>query len=150
MTLVEEKHGEVEIVGYRFPDAAVFKQDVNDVRYNFSPCFARVGNQFMVASTLELGHELVDLLQKEAAGANKGQPSVESQRIFASGVAELLQAFEEPFLTQMILDQGLAPDDAKAQLRDFMAILRRLGDLTTKAEYQKNEFHYDLRIRTAK
>jgi hypothetical protein len=150
MTVVEEKHGDVEIVGYRFPDGAAFKQDVNDVRYNFSPCFAHVGNQFMVASTLELGHELVDLLQKEAAGANKGQPSVENQRIFASGVAELLQAFEEPFLTQMILDQALAPDDAKAQLRDFMAILRRLGDLTTKAEYQRNEFHYDLRIRTTK
>ena len=36
-----------EIVGYRFDEKAPLKADVDDVRFNFSPCYARVGNQFV-------------------------------------------------------------------------------------------------------
>src|SRR5260370_18266905 len=84
LELAEEKHGDVTLVGYRFPDGGVYKPDVNDIRYNFSPCFVRVGNQFVLASTLELGHELVDLLQKETEGTNKGHPLIANLRSFAS------------------------------------------------------------------
>src|SRR5262249_45205997 len=35
------------------------------LRYNYSPCFVTVGDHFIASSTLELCHELVDLLQKE-------------------------------------------------------------------------------------
>ncbi len=150
MNLVEEKHGDVKLIGYRFPDGVAFKQDVTDLRYNFSPCFARVGNQFVVSSTLELGHELVDLLQKEAAGANKGQPFAGNQRIFGSGVADLLQATEDQLITQAILDQALAPEDAKSQVREFIAIVRRLGGVSIQSEYQKNALHFDFRVKTAK
>jgi hypothetical protein len=150
LELVEEKHGDVTVVGYRFKDGGVYKPDVNDIRYNFSPCFARVGNQFVLASTLELGHELVDLLQKEAEGTNKGQPFVGNQRFFALGIANILSTFEEQLITQAILDQALPPDDAKAQVRDFIGIIRRLGILNLQSEYKTNEFHIDLRLKTSK
>jgi hypothetical protein len=150
LELVEEKHGDVMLVGYRFPDGGVYKPDVNDIRYNFSPCFARVGNQFFVASTLELGHELVDLLQKETEGTNKGQPFVGNQRFFASGVADILSAFEEQLITQAILDQALTPDDAKSQVHDFIGIVKRLGVLSLQSEYQKNEFRIDLRLKSSR
>ena len=41
------------------------KVDAGYLRLNYSPCFVMVGNQFVVSSTLELCHNLVDLLQKE-------------------------------------------------------------------------------------
>ena len=53
LTLVEEKHGERQIVGYRFPEDRKFKADVNDLRFNFSPCFVAVGNQFVISSNLQ-------------------------------------------------------------------------------------------------
>ncbi len=150
MTLVEAKHGDVTLVGYRFPEGTAYKPDVNDIRFNFSPCFARVGNQFVVSSTLELGHELVDLLQKEAAGGNKGEKASNTQRFFGSGVADLLQLFEDRLITQMILDQAMEPADATAQVRDFIGIIRRMGSMSIQSEYQKNEFRYDFRLKTAK
>src|SRR5262249_47230454 len=63
--IVEEKHNGCDLVGWRFDEEAPFKRDVNDIRFNFSPCFATVGNQFFAASTLELGREMIDLLKKE-------------------------------------------------------------------------------------
>ena len=36
---VEEKHGDVKIVGYRFPEDGRFEPDVDNIRFNFSPCF---------------------------------------------------------------------------------------------------------------
>jgi hypothetical protein len=65
LKLVEEQHGECKIVGYRFPEGGKLKGDDNYVRFNYSPCFVTVGDQFVASSTLELCHELVDLLQRE-------------------------------------------------------------------------------------
>ncbi len=150
LDLVEEKVGDVTLVGYRFPENGAYKVDVNDIRYNFSPCFARVGKQFFVASTLELGREMIGLLQKEAAGAAKGPSAVSNHHFFASGVADILAATEEQLVTQAILDQALAPDDARAEVRQGIDIIRRLGGVTIQSDYQKNEFRFDLRIKTTK
>ena len=55
---------------------APFKADVNDLRFNFTPSFTRVGNQFVVASTVELCRDLVDELQKEAKAPAGRRPRV--------------------------------------------------------------------------
>jgi hypothetical protein len=148
--LVEEKVGDVTLVGYRFHEGNTYKVDVNDIRFNFSPCFARVGNQFLVASTKELGKELVEMLQSEAAGKAAGTNVVSGQRFYATGVADVLAATEEQLITQAILDQALAPDDAKAQVRELLNIIRRLGDLNIQTEYQKDEYRFDVRIKLTK
>ncbi|HEV3258750.1 MAG TPA: hypothetical protein VG013_17905 [Gemmataceae bacterium] len=62
---MEETHGDFKIIGYRFPEDASLPADVNNIRFNFSPCFVTVGDQFVACSTLELGHQLVDLLYRE-------------------------------------------------------------------------------------
>src|SRR5207247_1373713 len=80
LKLVEEKHAGCVIVGYRFLEDAPLKQDVNDIRFNFSPCFARAGNQFVFCSTLELCRELVDILQKESKSPGAGSPARDHSR----------------------------------------------------------------------
>lgn len=66
MKLFEEKHGEHTLVGYRFEEGDKPRPEIRFIRNNFTPCFVRVGNQFVMASTIELGRELADLVEKEA------------------------------------------------------------------------------------
>src|SRR5262249_2137684 len=69
LKLVDEKVGNTKIVAYRFPEnekklSNLAKADTSNIRFNFSPCFFRVGNQFVVCSTIELARELVGILEK--------------------------------------------------------------------------------------
>src|SRR6266571_7226062 len=80
LQLVEEKRGDVPIVGYRFADDGQLKGDDGYLRFSYSPCFAAVGNQFIAASTLELGRELVDLVKKEQAGLPNVRQQVDDAR----------------------------------------------------------------------
>ncbi len=74
LKLVEEKYQGCNLVGYRFPEDQPLKNDVNDLRFNFSPCFTRVGDQFIWCSTIELCRELVGILQKEGATPARALP----------------------------------------------------------------------------
>src|SRR5581483_6787718 len=66
LKLVEETVDGVTLVGYRFPEDGSLPADVNNIRFNFSPCFAAVGDQFFAASTIELGRELIATLKHPA------------------------------------------------------------------------------------
>jgi hypothetical protein len=151
LRLAEEKHGEHTLVGYRFPEDRPLKADVNDIRFNFSPCFCAVGNQFFASSTIELGHELIDLLEKEAKeGSDRGPTAAQQDRVFSAGAAELLQSFEDVLLTQAILDQALSPEAAREQVRTFIDLVRRLGVLEREISYGPNEVRYDVRLKLAR
>ncbi len=68
LKLSEETYKSCNIVSYRFAEDSPLKIDANDLRFNFTPSFTRVGDQFVVSSTAELCRSLVDELQKEQAG----------------------------------------------------------------------------------
>jgi hypothetical protein len=149
LKLVEETQGQRRIVGYRFPEDGKFKGDSNGLRFNFSPCFATVGNQFVLCSSLGLCHELVDLLEKEAAGPNPaGSPPLRTE-IYASGGTALLDAFKDRLFTQTILEQAIPPDRAKEQVQAFTDLVRRLGVVHIEADYGRQDFHYDIRLKLA-
>ena len=65
---------------------APFQADVNDIRFNFSPSFTRVGNQFVISSTTELCRALVDELQKEAKESPGAAAKTQQLRLIPSGV----------------------------------------------------------------
>jgi hypothetical protein len=146
LKLAEEEHKGCKIVGYRFPEGVPLKGDVNDIRYNFSPCFVRVGDQFVVSSTIELGRELVDLLQKEGTTPERGKPNPTRGRLYASGGAAYLELIQDTLLVQTILDQALTPQEAREQVKAFLAYVRRLGTLDLQANYDSKDFHYDIRL----
>jgi hypothetical protein len=151
LKLTEEKHGDLTLVGYRFPENARVKQDVNDLRFNFSPCFFAIGKFYVISSTLELGHELADLLQKEQTGPppQADMATVRSQA-YGSGGADFLASIEDALLTQAILDQALTPEGARAQVKKFLALVRKLGVVQLDSGYGDNDFHYDARLILAK
>jgi hypothetical protein len=150
LKLVEEKHNGCSIVGYRFPEDAPLKVDVNDLRFNFSPCFTRVGDQFVLCSTLELCREMIDLLKKEGTSPERGVASTERMRFYAEGTADSLLAGEDALIAQTVLDQAVSPEEARQQARAFAAWVRQLGTLTQATTYTDKEFHYDIRLKTAK
>jgi hypothetical protein len=143
--LVEEKHGERVLVGYRFREDAPLPEDVNNLRFNFSPCFARVGNQFLVSSTLELGRELIGLLEKEASGpARTGSESPAVTQFYAAGGVALLRTFEDELFAQTVLTQAAPPEVAREQVRAFIDLVQQLGDVRVETNYGARDFRLDV------
>jgi hypothetical protein len=147
LKLTEEKHGDLTLVGYRFPENVKVKQDVNDLRFNFSPCFFSVGQFYVVSSTLELGHELADLLQKEESGSQvKTDAATVRSQAYGRGGADFLASVEDILLTQAILDQALTPEAAREQVQKLLGLVRKLGVVQFDSGYGDNDFHYNARL----
>lgn len=152
LQLKEEKIGEHLLVGYRFDEKAALTGDVNNLRFNFSPCFAIVGNQFVICSSMELGREMVALLDREAKGGLEatGRPgNTASGRtlLSAAGGAVFLQAIQEQLFVQAMLERALTPEAAKQQVQTFIDVLRKAGTLELEATYGAREFRYDFEIK---
>ena len=146
----EEKYKDCDIVSYRFPEDAPYKSDSTGYRFNFSPSFTRVGNQFVASSTTELCRELVDELQKEAKESPSGAPTTRQARLIPGGLADLVKAYEDTLVTQTILDQAVPPDAARKQVAAFVKWVRGLGEVDLDEVYTANEFQFDLRWKTGK
>lgn len=148
LRLVEEKHGSHTLVTYYFPEDKKLEADQGNIRFNFSPCFTHVGDQFVISSSLELGRDLVDLLEKE----NRANTSAATTRthLYAKGVAANLTAGEEQLLTQFVLGQGLSLKAARDQVRDLGDLIGRLGQLHLETSYGANEFRFDIRLQADK
>jgi hypothetical protein len=146
LELNEKKYSNTTIVGYRFPEDGKLKGDVNNIRFNFSPAFLKVGDQFVISSTVELARELVDLLQAEAKAPDKKlNPLTSQSKLYGSGGAALLKATEDQLLTQTILGQALAPKLAQEQVQALIDLVGRLGVLHIEENYGKNDWRLDLR-----
>jgi hypothetical protein len=150
LKLVEEKHGDLTLVGYRFPEDIKQIPNENPLLYSLSPCFVAVGDQFLAASTIELGHEMIDLLQKEAKDPPKKNSLASVSKVYASGGADLLRAVEDQLFAQTILDRALPPAEAKQQVKELIDFVRRLGTLETEQVYQGADWRYDFRLTLGK
>ena len=89
-------------------------------------------------------------MKKEQESKPTGAPQTARTRLYAAGAADLLQAAEAQLLAQTILDQALPPDDARAQVKAFIALVRQLGVLDLEATFGARDFRYDVRVRAAK
>jgi hypothetical protein len=144
--LVEEKVGGHDLVGYRFPEDRKLDPDAQNLRFNVSPCFANVGDSFMICSTLELGREMVELLAKEAKSPGKPSPAAVRSRFYGDGGAEALKSLEDLLATQAFLGLALPVGDAKKEVQAVIYLVRRLGVLEAADTYEGKSFRYDFRL----
>lgn len=143
--LVEEDCGDQKLIGFRFKEGEDLGRDQNNVRFNFSPCFALVGNQFVACSTMELGRELVDILQREAKDRDQRSSKAVSQtQFYARGGATLLKEIEDTLFAQTSLDQALTPDLAQRQVELLIDLVRRLGVLRLESTWHPQSFQFDV------
>jgi hypothetical protein len=143
----EEMTDGVKLVGWKFPEDGTLPNDVNNLRYNFSPCFAVVGDQFFAASTQALGRELVKHLKAEAKTEAKGAPATTRMEFRASGGAAVLASAPDQLLTQTILDRAASPSEARTQVEQFLAWLRTAGVLRVAADYRDTQFRFDIDVK---
>lgn len=143
--LFDEVHAGVKIVGYRFAPNREVADDPTNVRYNFTPCFCAVHNQFVMCSNIEYCREIVELLQKEFESSKRtASDSPFHSKLYGAGGAELLRAFEEQVLGQIVLDQAVKPAEAQKQLQALMDWARKLGQVELRSSYLDNEFRFDV------
>jgi hypothetical protein len=145
--LTEEKYQGCDLVAYRFREDQPAKDDPGNFRFNFSPSFTRVGNQFVYCSTQELCRELVDLLHKESREKPAGADSTSRIRLYGAGAAELLNVFRDRLVVETILDQAVKPGEAREQVDRLVALVRGLGTLELGPHVADKEFRYDVRLR---
>jgi hypothetical protein len=151
LKITEEKHADYNIVGWRFPVDVKLEADAGNIRFSFSPCFVRVRNQFVFCSTLELCHQLVDLLDRETKGElPKGPRAATQSRFYGSGGAALLRGAQDVLVTQAVLDQAVTPEAAREQVKTLIDLVQRLGAVNTEVVYEAKQFRYDLRWKMGK
>lgn len=149
LKLTEETINGVKLVGYRFPDDGTLANDVGNFRFNFSPCFAKVGGQFVVASTIELGRDLIPLLQNaEVSDPKNGSAATSRTRLYSEGGVALLKAFEDQLVTQTILNRAVSSEQAKKEVAEFVKWLGGLGVFQIEVEYKDHEFRQEFRFKT--
>jgi hypothetical protein len=148
LELAEEKVGGVTLVGYRFAgeQPQLGPREASLLPF-FSPCFARVGDQFLWCSTIELGRELVTTLQSEKREAAGGAVC---SRLSAAGAADYLRSVEDAIVAQGMLDQALSAGQASAEAKALCALLRTLGPLDESVRYEDERFGYDFRLKGLK
>ena len=145
LKLVEETYAGTKITGYRFPEDGKLPNDPNNIRFNFSPCFTSVGDQFIACSTLEFCHDVIDALSKEQPRSlAQTSPAGLRTRFYSEGGATLLKAFEDQLLGQIILDQAVKPAEAKKQVEQLMQWVRKLGFGELRIESAAKEYRLDL------
>ncbi|HET6572869.1 MAG TPA: hypothetical protein VFG68_04645 [Fimbriiglobus sp.] len=129
LKMSEETHDGVTITSYRFPEEKPFPGDTANLRFNFVPCFAVVGDFLVVSSSPALVKELIPELKKSPDPA-KCSPAVWRAKTYAVGIAQAIRDNPEPVVTNAILSEGVGLDEAKKQveaLADWAATLGAVG-----------------------
>ena len=144
---VEEQHAGKTIVGYRFAEDGSYPADTDNYRFNFSPSFAIVGDQFVASSTIELCRDLVDLVEKENKEHPPSSPATARSQLYATGGADLLDKFKDRLYAQTMLDQAMSPAKAEEQVKAFVAWVRQLGVVQLEQNYHAQDFRFDIRLK---
>ncbi|HEY2787762.1 MAG TPA: hypothetical protein VGJ05_22585 [Fimbriiglobus sp.] len=134
----EEVIDGIHVVEYRFNEKPTKPVDDPDgIRFNLEPCFAAVGDSFVVAGSPGLLKKLIPELKKPAAG---GSPAVWRNKIYGAGGAAFLTAHPDPIITETVLSQGVGLAEAKRQVAGLTTWLATLGTAEITIEHGKDAY----------
>jgi hypothetical protein len=143
LTLKEHAHEGVTITAYRFPEDKELADDADGERFNYEPCFALVGDELVVATTVELCKKLVTELKSPRPGA-KTDPAVIRGTFSARGLGDALAAQPEPSVTDAILARGIGLEAARKEVAAQAAWLKSLGTVRLELDIAEKEYKLDL------
>lgn len=143
LKLQEVTYQGVKIVGYRFPEDKPFPgSDPDDLRFNFSPCYAQVNDQFLVCSTIEFCQQLIDYLKSHSQ--EKAQSPTMQMQFYSTGLTAFLRSQPDLLETAAVLQQAVPIEEARRQVKEVLAYLDRLGTLKFQADFRPKTFHWDM------
>jgi hypothetical protein len=144
MTLVEEKIGDVSLIGYRFVENEQNKALNSGILFNFSPCFARVDNTMMFCSTLELARELIPEIRAKSKLEDKTDKVLSRDRFRSEGLSEYLGTIKQQLITQAILGSGSSPEEAAKEINGLLKLIDSLGKAETQATWDEKGFRFEV------
>jgi hypothetical protein len=105
-----------------------------------------VGTQFIASSSIDLCHELIDLLEKEAKQKlTSAAPAAMRTLAYAAGNADSLQIGADALLAQTILSRAVTLDEARAETKALIDLVRTLGLARLETQYTAQDFRVNLR-----
>ena len=138
----EHEHEGVTIVAYRFDENKPIPEDPDGLRFNFEPCFAIVGDELMVASTLELGKKLVTELKTSRKA--EGHTAVLRGKGNAKGAADVLAGLSDPLITDAVLGRGIGLTDAQKEIAELVNFVKTLGTGRVELDVTEKEYRLDV------
>jgi hypothetical protein len=143
LTLKEEKHDGIDILTYRFADGKPLDADPTNIRFNFVPSFAVVGDSFVAASSPRLLKDLIPEIRKPIDPA-LCSPAVWRAKGYGTGAAQWLKARPEASITDAVLSQGVGLDEAKRQLDQLAAWVGKLGSVGVSIDHGESAFKFEV------
>jgi len=96
-----------------------------DIRFNYSPSIAHVGEYLVLSSTTQLTEDLIAALRKPAPGPLDGVNAL--LEMDGERLAEILRINREPIIRSNMLQKGQNRAAAEAELDRNIALVRFLG-----------------------
>jgi hypothetical protein len=121
------------------------KKPVGDqlpVVFNFMPASARVGNKFIISSSVGTCRQLIDQLKTPAAGASRPNRNLNVE-IHATALAEILQANREVFQARAI-QQGSDAKQAEAEFSTALQLVRFFDTIRLSTRVMPEAFQVQL------
>lgn len=142
MKQVDVEHDGVKITAYRFSETKPLPEDEDGLRFNFEPCFAVVGDQFVAASTVEVCKKLIAEVKRTAG--KDGSPLVWRAKGYAGAAGDAVYAIPEPFVTDAVLRSGATLADARKQVDALAAWARTLGTARVEIDEAAAGYRFDV------
>ncbi len=149
LTMKEEKHDGIDILTYRFADGKPLASDPTNIRYNFVPSFAVVGDQLVVASSPKLLKDLIPEVKK-GIDPKLCSPAVWRAKGYGTGAEQALKARPEATITDTVLSQGVGLDEAKKQLEQLAGWVGKLGTIDVTIDHGEKAFEFAVEWRLKK
>ncbi len=133
----------ITLTAYRFPENKELPEDPDGLRFNFEPCFAVVGDEVVMASTVELGKKLIAELKKPRPARANTKPIIQSKLYVAAGAA-VLGEFADPLITDVVLGRGVGLAEARKEIAQLVGFIQTLGTIQGELEITAKEYRVDL------
>jgi hypothetical protein len=111
-----------------FPSLEEKEKSDLDIRFNFRPALARVGEYLVLTSTENLAKDLIDALNKETAESVKALAQTHSLvEVHAANLAAVLEANRDTLIRNNMVEKGNTQQQAETAIDFFVALVRHLG-----------------------
>ena len=142
MKSAEVQHEGVALMSYRFPENKELAEDTANIRYNFEPCFAIVGDEVVIASTVELGKKLIAELKKPRP---KSSPSLWQGKAAAAAATYVLGGGEpDTLITDAVLGRGVSLSQARQEVDQLTTWIGTLGSARIELDMTSTEYRLDV------
>lgn len=150
LKMSEETHAGVKIVSYRFPEKGKYPApDPENVRFNFVPSFAIVGDSLVTASRPGLIKDLIPELTSKPDPA-RASPAVWRAKGYGGGAAAAVRGFPDQIVTQTVLADGVGLDEAKKRVQQLADWLAAVGTVGLEIDHQPDAYQIQFEWKTTK